>query len=353
MDSAELNKPGIGNQAKETIPPLPFTYERTLDPKQTAFVERRASRKGHKRTDEEILGMVRKEKEGQEWFMSKYWRNKGMPSEQVEFTINGRQITVYNYAKEKPFTDEHIQRAQKVFEEFSSHFPQILERVRWVLVDDYQLPTALGDPEKYPTMGEVMKKWRSFRLFPIGMRLSPFRIPTVTNFEGVLTHELTHLIEGEFEDEWQEKFQWDFCINHEADWEWKPTPGPTFDGSNQRPYNKKTGEMAPNGKFPLQSDKCITYRARIDWTEDVCESVVAYIHDPEMLKRIVPEKYEIIQRHDTGQAKPTSSAQRVPQDQIKLPEIQPEMVRYYIKERPDERVFKALEVSTDDTQEQV
>lgn len=341
MDGTELNKPGIESQPKEALPPLPFTYERTLDPAQAAFKEWRVSpvtirgQKNEPRTDGEILSMVRREKEGKEWFTADYWREKGMPSEQIEFTVNGRQITVYNYGKDKPFTDEHIERAQRVFEEFSSHFPQILEQMHWVLVDDHQLPVAFGDPEKYPTNGMAMKSRKAFRLFPRGMELFPFRIPVVANFDGVLTHEMTHLIEDELEKEWWEKFQWDFCIDHLDEWEWRPTPGSTFDGLNKRPYNKQTGEMAPTAKFPLQPDKCVTFYAKLDWNEDACESMVAYIYNPEMLKTIAPEKFEILQRHDARQAKATSSTKRVSKDTIKLPEIQSEVVRYYIKEEPE------------------
>src|SRR3989344_5325823 len=64
-------------------------------------------------TDDEIVQMVKRDRESKDWFTTEHWRNKGVPEEQVEFTINGRQVTIYNWSSEKPFTDEHIERVTR------------------------------------------------------------------------------------------------------------------------------------------------------------------------------------------------------------------------------------------------
>lgn len=332
-NETQPTSPDIIN-VKTTLPPLPFVYERTNNPGQADYKEWRVSpviiggRRDKPRTDEEIAERVKEQRKDREWFTSDYWREKGIPVEQIEFTINGRRVAIYNYCEEKLFTDGHVTGMTRVFEEFASRFPQILQQISWVLINNNQLPSAFGDPDKYPTNGMANPyDRREFRLFPRGMELFPFRIPSVSNFEGVLTHELTHLIQDEFQEEWLEKFQWQFCIDH-PDWEWKTTP----DGASTRLFHKKTGEMAPNSAFPLQPDSCVTDYAKIDWNEDVCESMVAYIYDPKLLKRIAPDKFDILQNHDARRPKPNISAQRVPKDQIKLPEIKQETVYYYIEE---------------------
>lgn len=227
----------------EALPSLPFTYERVQDLTQARYSQRRVplgigSRGRKPYTDEEVLQMVIRDKGRKDWFTSEQWRDKGMPAEQIEFFLNGRQITVYNYNQEKPFTDEHVERAKRVFQELASRFPQMLDQIRWVLIDDYQLPSAFGDPEKYPTNGLAHSSWRTFQLFPRGMELIPHRITAATNFDGTLTHELTHLIQSTLEPEWGEKFEWAECLDDAYQNEWETRPSP--DGSKKL-FNKKTG----------------------------------------------------------------------------------------------------------------
>lgn len=318
------------------LSPLPFRYERTDDPDATEYKFWRVSpvrfggQDNEPYTDDQILEMLRQQKEAEEWYTIEHWRKKGVPQEQVEFSINGQQVTIYNFNSEKPLTDEHLERTQSVFQEMASRFPQAMSQIRWIMIDDEQLPSAFGDPEKYPTNGMAYRDWNAFQFYPRGMELFDYRLPSVSNFEGVFSHELTHLIQGEFEEEWRENFQWAYCWDYEDDWEVRPTP----DGAMKRWHNKKTGEMSPQGQFSLQPDKCVTYYARQNMAEDICESMVAYIYDPDFLKEVAPEKYQILERHDSKLEKPEVTVTRIPKDEIALPEIKPQKVLYYIQE-PD------------------
>ncbi len=90
--------------------------------------------------------------------------------------------------------------------------------------------------------------------------------------------------------------------------------------------------MALVGEYPLQPEECVTEYATHNIDDDVCESVVAYLFDPELLKRVSPTKYSIIESLDQGGLPSEVTATRVPKDQIKLPEIKPEVILYYIVE---------------------
>lgn len=96
----------------------------------------------------------------------------------------------------------------------ASRFPKAVENIKWILIDDYQGPSGLGDDELYPTNGSGMSKWRAFLFRPRGMELIPHRVAATTNFEGTLVHELTHLFEDDFRKEWQEHFCWALCDNN-------------------------------------------------------------------------------------------------------------------------------------------
>lgn len=317
----------------EPLAPLPFTYERTTDPAKAQYREWRVSpvvfegQTNEPIPDEEIIDSVRKQHEAKQWYTQEYWRRKGMPSEQVEFAINGRQITVYNFNRDKLFTDEHVERAKKAFQQLLARFPKVFDEIRWVLIDDVQPPSLLADDYLYPTNGTAMREHRAFRFMPRGTELMPHRVSAVTNFEGTFVHELGHLIQSEFEGEWREKYKWQYCFDHEDEWEVRKAQN----GEN-RWFNKETGEMAPQGQFPLQPEQCVTSYARQNMGEDICDSLVAYVYDPEQLRRVSPDKFGILQGHDLKQTTPDISITKVPKEEIKLPEIKPETVLYFVQE---------------------
>ncbi len=90
--------------------------------------------------------------------------------------------------------------------------------------------------------------------------------------------------------------------------------------------------MSPQGQFPLQLDQCVTYYAKQNMNEDICDSMVAYIYDPNLLKTISPDKFAILEAHDAKQEKPAVTVNRVAKDQLALPEVKPETIKYHIKE---------------------
>lgn len=331
MDSPEV----IGNS--EGLVSLPFTYQRVEDPSQALYKEFRQSMFAKSRgadpsppkTDEELLERIKGEAESREWYFSDYWREKGLPAEQIEFLVGEGQITLYNFNKDTPFSDEHLQKVTRIFQEFSSRFPKALEQIRWILIDDVQYPSWYGDPVSWPASGDGSRKWRERRLLPRAMSFDPYRVPEASRFEGVFAHELTHPIDDDFKNAgWSEKYKWGDCRDFPDDWELRVVP----DGSSQAYFNKHTGKMAPVGQFPLQPDECLNDYAAHNLQDDVCESVVAYIFNPDLLRRVSPGKYSIIERLDQGAQVAEVSAARVPKDQIKLPEIKPEVIPYYIVE---------------------
>ncbi len=108
---------------------------------------------------------------------------------------------------------------------------------------------------------------------------------------------------------------------------------------------QKDNPTSVNGKFPLQPDQCITYYAKIDWNEDLCESMVAYLYDPDLLKETSVGKFNILSKHDIKGIPTDINVREVPKDEIKLPEIKPETVYYYIEENahkaPDFRIISS------------
>ncbi len=333
------NMEPVSNDLQETgtvLPSLPFKYERTSDPDIAQFSERRISpvrvvggQENEPRSDEAILERVRKDREARDWFTEEYWRVKGEPHEQVEFEIDDKNITLYNWNNEASIDEQHIKRLESAILQLVSHFPNALDKIRYILIDDKNDRSAFGDSQKYPFNGEALPQWNAFRFLARGLSLEPHRISSATNIEGTFVHEASHLNQGDFEGEWVKKNKkWEYCIDHPEEWELRLPP----DGEAKKWFNKQTGEMAPQSMFPLQPEECVTYYSKLSPDEDICESVVAYIYDPELLKRVSPDKFSILENKDAKRALPQVTAKKIPSDEIKLPEIKPETVYYYIRE---------------------
>lgn len=90
--------------------------------------------------------------------------------------------------------------------------------------------------------------------------------------------------------------------------------------------------MSPQGQFSLQPDQCVTHYARQNMGEDICDSMVAYIYDPDLLRTVSSDKFDILAGHDAKKAHSKVATKRVSKEEIKLPEIKPETIHYYIEE---------------------
>ncbi len=317
----------------EKLPPLPFTYERTGNKEEAQYSYRRVSlikvwgKETDVYSDEDINKKVRIEKEKSQWYTSKEWRDKGQPQEQVEVQIGENTITIYNFSKEKTLTEEHLESTIRVIQEMASRFPEVLAKLRWILINDEQLPSAWGDSEKYPTSGMARSNWDAFEFYPRGLELSPYRQPYVSNFEGVFAHEMTHLIDGKFINEWQEKFKW-ISLYDRKGWDSRLSP----DGTRLVFIHQETGQVVNSDYLPDQPEQCVSEYAKLNEREDICESMVAYLYQPEKLRELSPEKYEILAGHDANLPKTDVLIHKVAKEDISLPVIDPEVVKYYIEE---------------------
>ncbi len=319
------------SENKEKLPPLPFEYEKTDDPKKADYREWRVSpvvigkEENQPKSDKEIIESIKRQHEAREWYTSGYWREKGLPLEQLDITIDNHPITIYNYNGERPLTEVHVTKAVSSLERVARSFPRILDKIRWILVENKQPPSLLGEENIYPTNGKAMEEKKAFYFTPRGMELTPHRIEKASNFEGTLVHELGHLIQDELEEEWSKEFGWEYCWEDEERWEIKQT-----ESGQQRFFNKETGEIAPHGQYPLQPDQCVTGYARQNMAEDICESLVAYFFDPERLKEISPQKFAILERYNAGRDE--IEVLMAKRREVELPEIKPQTITYYVEE---------------------
>lgn len=313
---------------------LPFKYERVYDPEIADYREVRSVQTSFgdgtmvmPSTDEDIEALVRKDKEGERWYTHPDWREKGTPAEQIEITIGSETVTVYNFNHEVPFTDEHVRALSTLLQRYASYAPQILEKLKWVLIDDVQGESAWGNDQVYPLNGNPHSKWGAISISPRGMDIkTPHRIAAANNFEGTVAHELTHLIDEDFKAEWEQNHTWEWCSDNPEEWELRDF------GGVQRWVNRETGVVSYTGQYPVKPKECVTDYARFNWREDVCDSLVAYMYDEELLRTTSEQKHAILQGHSENATSLKVDAKRSEKSKIRLPKIEPTTVRYYIEE---------------------
>lgn len=302
----------VPDEAEFSIRRVPVTLARSVEPK----------------SDEQIRSEVEAQVNEQSWQTSEYWRNKGMPQEQIEFTVNGQIVTVYNYNKDARFTDEHQRLTAQTLQRYAIKFPQILEKLKYVLIDDIQEESLFGNDD-YPLNGEAYAKWGAIKVTPRGMGLHPHRVTGANNYEGTLIHEWTHLIQDDFIPEWSAKYLYDFCADHEDDWEVKTTPN----GKMNRFFNRHNGKMSLQGQFALQPDECVSDYSRYgNVKEDICDCMVAYQANPQLIYDTSESKFAMFNQRDQKDEIPTTSYVRKPPEGIALPAAPSRTVKYFIKE---------------------
>ncbi len=313
----------------EKLPPLPFTYERTEDEEEAQFTIEVPDING----DNSWFAKNRKEKS--QWYYAPEWRKKGLPQEQIELTVEGKgQITIYNFNHETQLTDEHLKITEEVLAEMVSRFPETINRLRYILINDKRGdPVWVGEDEADCSAITHIHQ-QTVEFYSKGMDIeNPYPNSSAGRFKSVLIHEITHLIQKKFRKDWDEKFSW-ITLRNSSDWETQSGP------NGETIYvHKVTGEKVVNKMyFPNEPEQCVSKYAETDIGEDICESMVAYLNSPERLRKISPDKYDILARYDASLPRPEINAQRVANEEISLPEIKPELVKYYVEKSQTERL---------------
>ncbi len=230
------------------------------------------------------------------WYEQSYWKAKGEPQERVVLNFADSKTTVVNFNKDIQF-EKYRERATQAMKDFGAKFPNALAKLKWILIRDFQ-----GEPiyEGFQVNGITLQRTAegTMVLEPRAFGDIPHRIARVQNFEGTLAHELGHQVDTEFFDEWR-KF-WPDVFNEQDNWILDKRKGVPFTELNP-PTHKVTGQVATTeSQYLADPQQCVTEYAKTKPVEDICESLVAYMYDPELFEAKSPEKFELIRTHDVS-----------------------------------------------------
>ncbi|MHB1864620.1 MAG: hypothetical protein ACYCPS_00430 [Candidatus Saccharimonadales bacterium] len=262
--------------------------------------------------DDQIRNYVREQVVATKWYSEDRYQTR-TPGEMWQFDVSiAGQFNVYSYLEGALFSDVHERILSGVVSRYFAHFPGRLYNLKDIAIDNNLPGTMYGDSQRFPTHGYTVLNKRIIMLSARGLSLEPYRggqlrVPT---FQAVIAHELAHLtmLDEDLSTEWRQAgFIWD----------------------------RDDYSLNPYAFIPRVPDQCVTDYAAIVTSEDICESAVAYLYQPDLLRRVSPAKFDILRSYDQSDVVvelPVRGRRVNPQ----IPKLHP--VRYYI----DEDMFKDM-----------
>jgi hypothetical protein len=213
-------------------------------------------------TEKEVRDELIDEVKKYNWWLQNHWREKGSPTEQINIKVGKSTVSIYNF-REKGLKQDQISRIQDVLEKYQSIIDgQSLEVVDYILIDDEQ-KTNPNDGK--PQNGRAAKRDEAIILYPNAFE-EDHRVPGVDNLAGTVAHELGHSIEDQIKikSDWMDKFGWSYAEPENIE---------------ELPSGKPQGHTLKN------ADQCVTNYAKMDPIEDLCESMVAALYNPDTLDK--------------------------------------------------------------------
>lgn len=205
-----------------------------------------------------------------------YWEKKGLPKEQMHLTDGEHKVTVYNY--NEPLQPDQVATINRVLGMFAGiRDGEVFKHIDYILLDDAK---PMNEKSGELTNGHGVYHARLLSLYPNVFADVPNRVTgKVSNLEGTLTHELAHglshvMLEGDM--------VVDMAVN-----KWRRI-GNWRSGDERRIL--AGGEIT--NEVTSEPERCVTEYAKSDADEDMAESMVAALFDPEKLD---PQKLQFLQ----------------------------------------------------------
>ncbi len=232
--------------------------------------------------------------------------------ESRKILIENHEIKLLSGKEAVEFSEDHKQKIAEVLSRFSEIDPELAKGF-----SEFESTNA---PEAkyygvFPANARIIKgsgdKW-GIEFFNAGMDMKKsHRISStedsddegfVDNFSGTLAHEITHggthvrifsdrKFNDEFIHEWREKFGWKEIFptvkNSETDkWEISKVPAEGWK-KNEKGKLQKEDYIVMRNEYTTMPEACVGgkngYAARVNMTEDICDSVAAYLLNPHIL----------------------------------------------------------------------
>ena len=244
------------------------------------------------------------------WWLQDYWKEKGQPVEQLTIQTWYWNLELYNFSES--LTQKHLSQLQniiKIFAQMKEKSP--LFNVKYILIDNIDKPNPYDNSS---INGYFLRKENAVELYPNWITFDPHRVKWVLNFPGTVIHELSHGFSAEVQNNWKNTLGW-YLLD-------KSISAPSWLSLHY--WNNETS-------------RCVSDYAKYSPDEDLCESMVAAILNPDILDF---ERLEFIKDNILGVSisQPEITIKRRQSNEIEIPKIKSPV--YFIREAP--LIFKIL-----------
>ncbi len=218
------------------------------------------------------------------WYESPYWKEK-TPLHEMSIELTDSVIHVYNFNPN--VSERELNRVSSAVTKCVSAFPEAADGTDFILLDNIQQPSPYNDDKHLPRRGEYSKKHRVSTITPLGASEGVYRVPPVQNLEAVVTHEMAHGMPELLLWKWAGQIDRKLC--NSTDW------GVVETSTGRRIWRKiDTNIISLDGRCPANPEECVSEYAQTSLEEDICESIVAYLYNPELLQEVSPRKFNML-----------------------------------------------------------
>lgn len=290
-------------QIYEDINFIVFQRIEETDPEYTSSIK--IFNPNNRLSTEELEQKAREEVKSKKWWLNEYWQSKGDPKEQLSIKSGNLNFELYNFWE--PLSPEQESELESILGSFgNSEVGGKLTELNYILIDN----NPIQDPKtNEPRRGYSFNQMKTIVLYPRAMSEEPHRIASTSSFAGTLSHEIGHILaNSDFVEEWKRRFGW---------------------------VRLEDGEVKTVGDFTAlykneQPDRLVSDYAKFTPEEDICESLVAAINNPEVLD---PERLAFLREHwlkEKEEEKSTVFLVRKTESEIEVPKVE-QPVKYGVR----------------------
>ncbi len=196
------------------------------------------------------------------------------PKEHWQLSDGEHSIDVLNYCDEVAVSEAQLELITFALADYQYHFPEAVTKINAITVSDRLPKSSYGNEAKFPKLADSFIDQGMIALTPHAINAAEYHNGQLKISEplvATIAHELTHFVTDEFEEDWKSRAgtKWEYLQDENGVRELVPVVG---------------------------GERCVTDYARKSPEEDICESVVAFMYDPESLRKTSNVKFKIVQK---------------------------------------------------------
>ena len=228
------------------------------------------------RDGEDPVAKAREQLELNNWWLSARWQEKGLPQEQFVWQMGDKKVNIFNFGSS--LLDQNIADFKTALDSLAAKTNFGADGLDYILIDNEDKPHPYANAQEGQLIrGASVVPQKAIVLFPTVINEKSYRdgqIGTnISGIQGIIPHEMGHQFEYK-----------SAGANHDL-------------VTNIWHNDYGFGQFNPDKRmFELTNpDETVSDYAKLNTSDDFCESLVAALYNPDRLKEVSPKKLEFMQ----------------------------------------------------------